>query len=329
MKLITRDDIIESLVFFRLIGWKKILSKLHINPARRAANKFQDGHHLPVNTNWWIIPSVKKRLNEKITGDPDLTYEPYVSEKYLQSRSPESMLSLGSGVCSHELIFAELNPSMRVTCLDISESSLDIARKNAEKRNIKNISFETTDVNNWNWSDKKYDIILFHSSLHHFKNIDHILRSVKSSLGKNGILIIYEFVGPPRLAWRNTQLKTANNFLKKIPKNLRRYPVKGMVKKSISGPGLIRMLLMDPSEAVESHLIRDGLNKYFQVLEEIELGANLLTLIFKGIAHHFCDTENAETHQILEEAFKLEDTFISKQPSDLLFGVYCDKQAAN
>ena len=322
MRLIRKDDFIEGLVFLRLLGFRKILSKLHILPARRTANKFDDGNIQKINANWWVIPAVKERLNEKITGDKNRSYEDYTSQKYFADRSPQQMLSLGSGVCSHEIIFAELNPNLHVTCVDISDSSLQIGRKNAQRLGLANIEFICTDVNTWNWETKQFDIILFHSSLHHFKNIAGLMNQVKDSLNKGGLMILYEFVGPSRLAWTSSQIKSSNHFIKKIPKRYRSFPVKVMTKKSVSGPGLIRMLIMDPSEAVESHLIRPEINKRFEAIEEKDLGGNLLTLIFKGIAHHFCDKENLETNQILEKAFAEEDLFLKNHTSDLLFGVY-------
>jgi hypothetical protein len=128
-------------------------------------------------------------------------------------------------------------------------------------------------------------------------------------------------VGPNRLQWTPTQLTAANQLLRQLPAAYRRRYMARQLKTRISGPGRLRMLVADPSEAVESEAILPAIHHRFTVLEEKSLGGNLLTLVLKDIAHHFLP-EDAATQALLHQLFAAEDDFLQRYPSDLLFGVY-------
>jgi hypothetical protein len=82
------------------------------------------------------------------------------------------------------------------------------------------------------------------------------------------------------------------------------------------------MLLVDPSEAPDSASIVSALNTNFKVLEQTNLGWNILHLLLKGIAHNFCNDEK-ETQDLLHNLFLEEDQFVTKtKSSDAIFGVY-------
>ena len=48
------------------------------------------------------------------------------------------------------------------------------------------------------FDDEAFDIVLYHSSLHHFRNLDEILLKTKRILKTGGFLIINEYVGQDR-----------------------------------------------------------------------------------------------------------------------------------
>lgn len=41
----------------------------------------------------------------------------------------------------------------------------------------------------------------------------------------------------------------------------------------------------------------------------------------KDIAHHFVETDEEKT-EVLKKIFEIEDDFLKKHPSDLVFGIY-------
>ena len=67
MRLITRDDIIETYAKLNQRGLSFIYSKFRFDELSRAKTAF---NHSKIETsNWWIIPKVKKRWNQMVTGD--------------------------------------------------------------------------------------------------------------------------------------------------------------------------------------------------------------------------------------------------------------------
>jgi len=319
MPLLTADDFAETLAKLRQRGAGFLLSKLNPSGLARTQGTFDDPGLQTAN--WWIVPAVRARWNAKITGDPALPYEPYVVEKYLRGRRGLHLCSLGSGSCSHELAFARHPELGLVECVDITPALLGAAAERAAAEGLHNLRFEVRDVNRQAWPTAAYDVVLFHSALHHFQQVPALVAHVRQALRPGGLLILNDYVGPNRLQWTTAQLNAANELLARLPASHRRRYKSGQLKSRITGPGRLRMRLADPSEAVESERILPAVREHFAVLEEKAVGGNLLALVLKDIAHHFL-ADDPTTRELLRMLFTAEDTFLASHPSDLLFGVY-------
>jgi SAM-dependent methyltransferase len=319
MPLLTSDDFVETLAKLRQRGAGFLLSKLNINALARTQSAFDDPGLRTAN--WWILPAVRSRWNAKITGDPAQPYEGYVVDNYLRGRTGLQLCSLGSGSCSHEMAFARHSAFELVECVDIAGTLLAKAAAQAKQEGLTNMRFEVRDVNRQPWPTAAYDVILFHSALHHFRQVEAVVGHVWQALRPGGLLILNDYVGPNRLQWTPAQLAAANQLLRQLPATHRRRYMARQLKTRISGPGRLRMLVADPSEAVESEAILPAIRRRFATLEEKPLGGNLLTLVLKDIAHHFLP-EDPATQALLRQLFAAEDAFLQHHPSDLLFGVY-------
>jgi len=322
MRLVTSDDIIETYHKIYQRGYLYLFSKFNFSKKERTKSTFNNLAF--ESSNYWIIPKIRERWNYLVSGDKNLSYEQYFVVKYLKGKRNLSMLSLGSGTCSHELKFAKYPNFKKVTCVDFSEKLLIEANENAAKNGIKSIEFVASDVDKFHIESKGYDVILFHSSLHHFKNIPKLLKRVHSGLKDDGFLIINDYVGPNRLQLRKEQIKEINRLLKNIPKEYRKKIATNKYKQSVSGPGLLRMLITDPSEAVESITIIPSLKVMFETIEEKKLGGDLLMWVFKDISHNFLQ-DDTKTNEILSIAFQAEDEYLRDTRSDFVFGVYNKK----
>lgn len=319
MPLLTADDFVETLAKLRQRGSGYLLSKLNPSGLARTQRTFDD----PTlqTANWWIVPAVRRRWNEKITGNPALGYEDYVVARYLRGRAGLRLCSLGSGSCSHELAFARHPEFALVECVDIAAALLAQATQQAARESLGNFRTVVRDVNQQAWPVATYDVVLFHSALHHFRQVAEVVGHVWEALRPGGLLVLNDYVGPNRLQWTAPQLAAANQLLGQLPASYRRRFRSGQLKARITGPGRLRMLLTDPSEAVESEQILPAVRRRFVVLEEKAVGGNLLALVLKDLAHHFL-APDAATQQLLQQLFAAEDAFLAHHPSDLLFGVY-------
>ena len=319
-RLITFDDVIETYTKLHQRGFGFIYSKLNTNEVERAKTAF---NHVDIQSaNWWIIPKVRARWNKLTTGNENIGSEQFTVEKFLNDRTNLTMLSLGSGECSSELLFAEYANFKEITCTDIAEKRLKKGKETAKAKGLTNINFQILNANDDAFPEKKYDIIYFRASLHHFKSIESLVgERIKNILKKDGLLIIDEYVGPTRLQFPKHQIQAINKSIQLIPKTNRKRFKLSWHKNKVSGPGLLRMILADPSECVDSVSILPTIHKNYTTIYEAGYGGNILTLALKDIAHHFVNL-NEEKTTILEQLFKFEDAYLKKHASDYVFGIY-------
>jgi ubiquinone/menaquinone biosynthesis C-methylase UbiE len=320
MALVTLDDFIDIYQKTAQRGVQFMLSKLNPNAISRTKSAFSDS--AMSSANWWIIPAVKKRWNHKITGDEHIEYESYTLDKYFKDQKNLSMLSIGSGVCSHELKFATSDTFSKITCVDIADNMLRKAEQEARNKNLTNMEFLTVDIWKHKIDPASYDVVFFHSSLHHFDNIpSFISEKIKVWLKPGGKLIINEYVGPNRLQFPQIQKQYINKGLGLLTAKYKKRFKSNLSKNKFYGSGYLRMVIADPSECVASAAILPEIYKHFTVAEEKPYGGNLLMNILKDIAHNFVD-ETQETKVELKKIFDLEDAFLKSNPSDFIFGIY-------
>lgn len=323
MRLLTLEDLKDIYIKFHQRGLPFLFSKLKIDSYQRTKSAFNEKEI--ETSNFWCIPEVRLRWNQLVTGNPDTTYEEYLSSNYFRDSSEVKVLALGSGVCSHELRLAELNPHWKIDCFDFSDQLLSVASEVAKEKDLQNISFHAENILTYDFEPGKYDIVFFHASLHHFEKISQFLKEVViKSLKPSGHLVINEFVGKSRLQYSKEQLQHINKALQIIPKQYRRIHKTNLYKNHYYGSGVIRMIIADPSECVDSESIIPAIHQYFDIVEEKGMGNNLLQSVFKDIAHHFVGNEmpDSEKQKILQYVFQLEDDFLKSNPSDFVFGIY-------
>ena len=324
MKLVSKDDFIDIYLKTSQRGLAFMFKKLNVNAKSRTKSAFDNS--AIQSSNWWIIPEVKERWNEKITGSRSLEYEKYTVNKYLKDKRKLRMLSIGAGVCSHELKFAAYPNFKEIVCIDIANNLLKTAAERAKKKGINNIKFLSEDIYKTTFKMDEFDMIMFHSSLHHFSNIQDLIESkIKKWLKPKGILLINEYVGPNRLQFNKDQISSINIGLNLIPKALKQRFKSRLIKNKFYGSGYIRMIIADPSECIESANILPILRNEFEIIEEKPIGGNLLMNILKDISHNFVNTQDVEAKNILIKLFELEDEYLKTRESDFLFGLYRNK----
>lgn len=322
MALISIEDFIELYIKIHQRGLGYIFSKFSFSSRKRTKTTFDDPEL--ETAHWWIIPAVQRRWNELITGSQNISYEEYFLEKYLNQEARRyTMLSVGCGTGSHEFIFAQHPSIKQIQAFDIIPRLIKEAIQIVYKKKLQDkMRFFVADYTKTQFPSESFDIILFNSSLHHFSNLEKTASLTKNILKPNGFLIINEYVGPNRFQWEKNQVKIINDTLKMvIPKEYRRIFKTNLYKSKVRTPGLLRMILNDPSEAPASKKIILTVEKHFKQLEKKEYGGNILMPLLKDISHHFID-ENNRTKEILQSLFDLEDAFIKKNSSDYVFGVY-------
>jgi ubiquinone/menaquinone biosynthesis C-methylase UbiE len=260
----------------------------------------------------WDIPAVHRRMNQMITGDPEVDYITYVSRKYLAPRIPLTGLSLGCGVGQKELTWASHCEYTRLDAYDLAPQRIAAAQKQARTSGATNVHFLVGDVYRVEWPARYYDVVFSDQSLHHFTPLDQLLARIRRVLKPDGYLILNEFVGPTRFQWTDRQLEVINGVLAILPPRYRVRWADRKIKRRVHRPSRLSMVLSDPSEAVEAGNILPLVEQYFEIVERRDYGGTVLHMLFADIAANFINDENdeEETNRLLALCFQIEDALL-------------------
>lgn len=319
MAYITRQDFKDTFIRFWQHGALGYLGKVFKTNANRTITTFDLN---AAHANWWLLPQAHNMLHTRLNIGALQHYMElaYINAANLCGYKNLRILSVGCGSGAQEFLWAHLLPKCTIDAIDITPKNIAAATKLAATNGYKNINFM---VSSWEAinTNKKYDIVLFHSSLHHLANMAGVFNKIKVHLNSFGVLVLHDYVGAAKHQFTQTQLQIANQLLQATPKHLRKIFKTPFYKIKVGKPGLLRMYLNDPSEAIESHKIRPLLKQYTTPIFQQELGANVFVPYLKEIAHNFV-TETDENTSILEQVFVAEKQFIATNQSDFIFGIY-------
>jgi ubiquinone/menaquinone biosynthesis C-methylase UbiE len=106
----------------------------------------------------------------------------------LSTISFNSVLEIGCGTGKNTEWL--LQKAQRITAVDLSEEMLSKAKEKIQSDNIEFIQF---DINNdWNFTERTFDLIAFSLVLEHIENLDHIFKEVYKKLNDEGFVYIGE-----------------------------------------------------------------------------------------------------------------------------------------
>ena len=145
---------------------------------------------------WWHMPRVQQIWNEKITGSTQCSYIEYVNGKYFAENKAVTLLSPGCGTGHKELAIAKLFPDWKITGLDLSPQRIDTANKDASDQGLKNITFKAGDIYRESFQNERFDIVLFDSSLHHFRGFDTLFTQISTLLKPAGVIVSMNMLVP-------------------------------------------------------------------------------------------------------------------------------------
>src|SRR2546426_3665495 len=230
------------------------------------AGRIWGGSHVQ---HWLQHPLVQERINIKVSGTAQMNRFEYFLDRYLRGTMPvERALTLGSGVGELERGLCQYGFARFHEGLDLSDEAVRIASQKAESEGFRHIRYRTADLNTVTLDRSSYDAIFGVSSVHHIHNLEHLFQQVQQALKPGGYFFLDEFIGPSRFQWTDAQLRTMNDALRRLPKELRRRisdrkKFKDRVVREIVG----EVTASDPSEAVRSSEILPLLAQYFELGE--------------------------------------------------------------
>lgn len=276
---------------------------------------------------WGSLEPVRRRWNLLATGDPGLTVYQYLADSAFRDRSDLVALSVGCGTGAHELRLLGTGRFARIDAFDISPERIAEATLEARKAGFGDRAhFFEADARTADFGSERYDTVLAFNALHHVSGLEVVIPRLVRSLKPSGTFVVWDYVGPPRFQWNKTQLGEVDKLLHEMPERLRRRWRSGSVKRREFRRGSLGMKLLDPSEAVESHMILETLARTsIRQIESRPLGGAILQPLLADIAHNFADVDNdLEAATWLDRLFDVEDELMAsgRIQSDFVFACY-------
>lgn len=123
-----------------------------------------------------------------------------------------SVLEAGCGVGGQTVVLAENSPGARITSVDVSPHSLELAKARAVQRGLANVEFELGDLYNLRFPDRHFDHIFVCFVLEHLNHPERALACLGAKLKPGGTLTVIEgdhgstyFHPQSQDAWRTIQ----------------------------------------------------------------------------------------------------------------------------
>ena len=318
--LINIDD--AYFVYENVSRIPELMRRVLMTPEKRVHATWSTDAGRP--TSYGMIPQLQKRMCERMSGEPSLDHIDSFQREYLDGQSNLTALALGCGEGGATIRWAQTGIFRRIVAIDVTPAAIQTAKSHAESAGVASVTdFQVADVTTVDFDANGFDCIFADHCLHHFSPLRSVIESINTWLKPEGHLLANEFVGPTRFQWTKRQLEAAQGLLNAIPHEFRIQNTNGRVKRRVPRPSLLRMLIGDPSEAVESSRLIALLDQHMNRRSLREYGGTILHPLLHGIAHHFA-TDNPAANSILDVLIGAEDALLASGDlqSDFAVGVY-------
>lgn len=102
---------------------------------------------------------------------------------------PIRAVDMCGGAGKAAFVVKKLQLNSIVTLVDVAEKMLDIAKIRMEKENISDLEIVNADAFGFLEEDREFDLIIFSSAIHHFKDPVDLLSKASKRLSDNGFII--------------------------------------------------------------------------------------------------------------------------------------------
>ncbi|WP_293059199.1 sulfotransferase domain-containing protein [Okeania sp. SIO2B3] len=254
-----------------------------------------------VNSNQWVSNLIiEKAINKRISGgETEKYWLAWLIEDFFAGRKFDNLLSIGCGVGNHEILIAKLGLAKNIDAFDFSKSALEIARIDAEKAGVK-INFYQDNFNTFTLN-KKYDLITCFGSLHHVKELEHCLSTIKNSLKPQGYVILNEYIGDCFNIYEQQQLDIINRIYNCFDDSLKSVKIS-----KYKSPSIEKVFTVDPSEAVRSKLILAFIKYYFRIEVLNHYGGGLIHELYQLLDSNQFITEDPKGETIIKLLLEFE-----------------------
>ena len=187
-------------------------------------------------------------------------------------------LDAGCGSGHRILDIAKSFPNAKFYGFDLSEKSIELAKRQAAKDNIKNIEFEHNDITEYK-TDQSFDIIIANGVISHLSKPDHGIRNLARFLKEDGFFVAWVF-------------HTYGEFERILQRDLLRTLLSKERDNFEAGMALMREMGLSISKDRYGKSYGDGLTENDELSKNADafLNPHVLTFTFKEAANLFRDS---------------------------------------
>ena len=212
---------------------------------------------------WNDLDAVERRLNERISGDPETRWYEHFARKTGRSFDRALILNCGNGWVGTRA--PRLGPDSRGRGHRLRRGPAARGQGRCRRERAPPALRAGQHQRRGTASDG-FDLVVNHAAAHHIAAIDRVFRDLPRPAQEDGWFVSYDYVGPHRNQYGPAAWDAAWCLNGELPSSLRQ---------DLQYPHLPTMLVTDPTEAIHSELIVETMYRYFSVSEFTPLGGAL------------------------------------------------------
>lgn len=262
---------------------------------------------LGTHDNFLVHPLVQGYICLRSVGSLISQMDALVFQLRDRTRPGARVFSPGCGRADKELHLAATLPDREFVAMDITPGILALAREEAARRGLSNLTFFEGDFNRLELEPRSFDAVVGMGSIHHVEALESFWACLRRALRPGGCVLAQEFIGPDRMQWTEAQQREGTRVLREL------VPAEHRVHHDQVRPvDLATLLAHDPSEAVRSSAILPTLaSGGFDVVAYAGAGCSLLQPVLMHQIQTF-DPRDWEHNARLVRLFQEEDRLLEQ-----------------
>ena len=197
------------------------------------------------------------------------------------------VLGCGDMAGEHTAFISPELPFAEIDAYDVSPRSIERARQLTDEKGLE-VNYCVADVNHLELPRDRYALVVIFHAFHHFERVDYVAQQINRALLPGGVFYTWDYIGPCKLQFTESQLFYAQMMLQLLSLKYRR----GLDGKARQHVQSVLPDTLSPDEAICSDQILPAIARHMDVVWQYNW-AGLLYPLLEGIAFNFttCDED--------------------------------------
>ncbi len=286
---------------------KRVVSEVKNVLVKNQDNNLSGSTGRRIIDNWTKVPRIQELLSLRQCGNDIEKYSNFYDYAISRwgSRLPHRKLNALIIGCTHSKELPEIliknNDIGNVLVVDNDAVVLE----NLLDKKIPGIECWQMELNTDPLPRGAYDIVACDNSLNYCRGVKHIGEEIEKVIGRAGLFIAREYVGPNRLQFSEAQMAMVNAFLALLPVKYREIIDDSGALAVLESMNRQDIQVFESNKAIKSEDIEKMVNFHFRIMEEIALGGTILAPLMSEIYECFTGND-IETIKMIDTLLDVE-----------------------